>query len=317
MKCSGADFHLLFTSRIPQHVAFLNPYTMALVIGTLPAHLQLESRLVSLPAEIKHMITALSFTTTDIIEDPTVSDGQNKKEHTSPLGLALLQTCQTLYHGTDRRPLFVQNVFRFTTVDNARTFLKLHPQISDLEIDVRRLHSDRPNLTREWLKYLAWESSSDSGTQASLREDAPCLKTLRLNFESWPRIPMFRAELWALLREMAGTVRGLQRVVVIGASKGSSMAKRLPWSPAHYVGADEVAFNDLVPRIWKCVAAADDAKIIRWFRYAGRIHLEVVSKSHLPRTIWPGPTTQMEENGSCDWNGYMKCESCAMDPTMK
>ena len=80
---------------------------------------------------------------------------------------------------------------------------------------------------------------------------------------------------------MLSNVRGLERIVIIGASEGQVMARRNPWSPAHYVGAYEIGVNDLIPRMWKCVEAPDDAKIIRWLRSNGKIHLEVVSRTHL------------------------------------
>lgn len=173
------------------------------------------------------MITAFCFTTHSIIEDPSAPDGRSSVSSSSPLGLALLQTCQRMYYESDRRPLFSQNVFRFTTANNARAFLKSvhHQRINDLEIDVRRLHSDHPSLAREWLQYLA--RGNEERDLTWLQFDAPALRTLRLNFEAWPRVPVFRAELWKLLRDMMSHVRDLERIVVIGASKGESMAKRL------------------------------------------------------------------------------------------
>lgn len=173
------------------------------------------------------MITESCLVTNNIIEDPSAIDDGKATRSSSLLGLALLQTCQRLYYESDRRPLFAQNAFRFTTANNAKAFLKIvdHRQINDLEIDIRRLHADHPSLAREWLQYLAWEPEEKA--HSSLRVDAPALKTLRLNFASWPRVPIFRAELWRLLRDMMSRVRDLERIVVIGASKGESMSRRV------------------------------------------------------------------------------------------
>ncbi|KAF2820034.1 hypothetical protein CC86DRAFT_253042, partial [Ophiobolus disseminans] len=206
---------------------------------------QLQSRLVCLPTEIKHMITLWCFTADDKVENPATNSGCGQKNTVPSLGAALLQTCRRLNYEIDRRPLYSQNAFSFTTVDKARQFLKsldygYRLDVNDLEIDIRNVHSDHPAVAREWLQYLAWEDYPNCEAQASLKKDAPGLKTLRLNFESWPRIPMFRAELWNLLRNLMSNVKGLEKIVVIGASKGQSMARRAPWSPAHYVGADDI-----------------------------------------------------------------------------
>jgi len=68
-----------------------------------------------------------------------------------------------------------------------------HLNVKNLEIEVRKVHSDHPALARKWVQYLAWEDLPGGKSRDSLREDAPGLKTLRLNFEPWPRISMFRA----------------------------------------------------------------------------------------------------------------------------
>jgi len=213
---------------------------MMTLLAALPLNPQRSSPLLNLPTEILHMITTSCFTTDEIIEDPIANYSRDAKPAVAPLGLALLQTCQRIYNESDRRPLFSQNVFRFTTVDNARAFFKVlnHQHIHDIEIDVRRLHSDHPSLAREWLQYLAWKPE---GKTPSLRADAPALKTLRLNFESWPKIPVFKTELWNVLREMVSRVRGLERIVVIGASKGASMSRRVVSFPN--IGIREQPFD--------------------------------------------------------------------------
>ncbi|KAF1913525.1 hypothetical protein BDU57DRAFT_407837, partial [Ampelomyces quisqualis] len=207
-----------------------------------PTNLQAQSPLVALPAEIKHHIFRHCFVSEHIIEDPA-THAQCQTKAIPTLGVALLQTCRRLYHEVDRRPLFSQNTFRFTTVDKARVFLKTldhHHRLSvhNVEIDVRLVSTDR--IAYEWVRYLTWPSDPRDTVLRTLRTDAPKLKTLRLNFESWPRSPLYRPELWKLLRQMLSNLQGLQRIVVVGASKGQSMARRDPWSPAHFVGSEDV-----------------------------------------------------------------------------
>jgi hypothetical protein len=292
-----------------------------------PANLQQQSLLVNLPAEIKHYIFGLCLTADDCISDPKISSDV-PSQGVPLVGTAVLQTCRRLYHEIDRRPLFTQNTFRFTTVDNARLFLKAldkhhRESVRNIEIDVRKIDN---SLARDWLRYLAWGNGPWDSTSCSLHTDAPNLKTLRLNFESWPKISMFRTELWLLLRQMMATVRGLERIVVVGASRGQAMARRDPWSPAHFVGATDVEFDDLVPRMWKCVEAPADAKMIRWSRTDGRMQLEVVSRSHSLRHVdnsWPGLSVQKShdetwpENGSCSLVDYETGSSNVREPTSK
>jgi hypothetical protein len=295
-----------------------------------PTQFQLQSPLVGLPAEIKHQIFGLCFTADHVISDPSLNSHVQNTAVLSP-GAALLQTCRRLYHEVDRRPLFSQNTFRFTTVDKARSFLKTldshyRESVHDVEIDIRKFDSDRSGVAREWLQYLVGKNSPRDTTLGSLRLDAPRLRTLRLNFESWPRIPVFRAELWHLLRQMISSVQGLERIVLVGASKGQGMAKRDPWSPAHFVGRDDVECNDLIPRMWKCVEAPLDTKVIRWNRNDGKLYLEVVSQAHLMKHIdasWCGQSVRglqdehWPANGSCSWFEYDAYGSNIVDPMVK
>lgn len=291
---------------------------------SLQANPQIQSRLVCLPMEIKHMITSLCFTADDVVEDPLTTIRQDHDRAHLSLGIALLKTCRRLYHEADRRSLYSKNIFRFTSVDNTRKFLgSLEEEhclnVNELEIDIRHVHSDRPALGRDWLQYL--KDHPEDGTRTSLRKDAPGLRILRLNFESWPRVAMFRAELWNLLRHLLSDVRGLERIVVIGASKGQAMARRAPWSPAHYVGADDIGANDLVPRMWRCVDVPDDKKHIQWIRANGKIQLEVVSGADVIDQRGCDQFLESEHNmgpnGRCGWNCYASHNSIATAPRMK
>ncbi|KAF2034452.1 hypothetical protein EK21DRAFT_42372, partial [Setomelanomma holmii] len=206
---------------------------------------QLQSPLLRLPAEIKHVIYKYCLIADETIENPIANIDGTKFHAVPALGVALMQTCRRVYLEVDRRPLFNQNTFCFTTADKAKSFFKtldhdLRMSIADIEVDVRELHSDQPDLARDWLQYLAWDDNAFGHGSGSLQTDAPALRTLRLNFQSWPRIPLFRQELWKFLKYAVSGIRGLDRVVITGASKGLGMARRDPWSAAHFVGADNV-----------------------------------------------------------------------------
>lgn len=296
-----------------------------------PDNLQPQSRLVQLPQEIKHLIFTLCFTADGAIVEPISTNGPSKGDVPRRMGVNLLQTCRRLYHETDRRSLFTQNTFRFSSVNQTSAFLRslspLHSAcIRDVEIDARQLHSNRPGLAREWLQYLSWGNGPWDKSLDSLHADAPGLKCLRLNFESWPRIAMKRVELWNQLRNMLANIKGLDRIVVSGSSKGAAMAKRAPFSPVHYVGGDDVGVDDLVPRMWSAVEAADHAKIVRWVRQNGKLELEVVSISYLLKNVdpfWHGPSVRRShtdpwpENGSCTLFGYENRDSDVTEPTTK
>jgi hypothetical protein len=308
------------------------PAAMAAITITPSDNFQFQSPLIRLPTEIKHIIYGYCFAADSPIIDPIPGCSRLEGTQGPKLGISVLQTCRRVYHEVDRRPLYTQNAFRFTTVDRVRCFFRsigehLSAFVEDVEIDARRVHSDHPSIGREWLHYLAWGGGTWAKLLGSLREDALGLKCLRLNFESWPTIPMFRAELWNLLRTMLLRVEGLERVVVIGASKGAGMARREPWSPVHFVGGDDVGSDDLVQRMWRAVGDNEDlSKVIRWTRTYGRLELEVVTRAYLAKKVdvhWTGPSTRKSctdpwpENGSCTWFGYQNRNSDITEPTTK
>ena len=292
-----------------------------------PEHLQLQSPLLCLPSEIKNEIYRYCFQTEESIVDATV--GQPRPDNGTPLnlGVSMLQTCRRTYFEADRRPLFSQNRFRFSTIDKACCFFRSLDQcefyrnsVRDIELDARHIHSDQPEIAKggDWGKLLG-----------SLHEDSPGLKCLRLNFGSWPLIPMFRAALWNLLRNMLVQAEGLERVIVIGASRGRGMVAHAPWSPVHFVGGDDVGSDDLVERMWQVVRGGENNladKVVRWERREGKLHLEVVTKSYLVKQVdcnWTGPCTRKShtdawpENGSCTWYGYQNRHSEVTEPTTK
>lgn len=296
-----------------------------------PDNLQIQSSLIQLPQEIKNIIFDLCFTSDGVVVEPNPNTGSSKGDVHCRMGVNLVQTCRKLYHETDRRPLFARNIFRFSTVDRMSTFLRsLNPIhsacIRDVEIDAQSMNSNHSGLAREWLQYLSWGNGPWDRVLGSLHADAPGLKCLRLNFESWPKIAMKRVELWNQIRNMLAKIEGLERVVVTGASKGAAMAKRSPFSPVHFVGGDDVGSDDLVSRMWSAVGTSDEAKIIRWTRHDGKLELEVVLLSHLLKHVdpcWYGPsvresyTDAWPESGSCTWFGYENRNSDVTEPATK
>lgn len=303
---------------------------MSSTIIATPENLQLQSPLARLPAEIKHIIYNLCFQTDVPIVDPVVSSSsdQAKGQVNPALGLSLLQTCRRMYHEADRRPLYFQNRFRFTTLDCMRAFLNsldvaYRSCVEDVDIDFCNLSSDSSVITREWQQYL---SCGKAETLGSLRIDAPGVKCVRLNFTSWPTIPMFRTELWNLLRNLVSNLEGLDRIVVVGASKGRGMAKKAPWSPVHFVGGDDVGSDDLVSKMRSAVRGSDSSKTIRWVREDGKLHLEVVSTDYLLHCVdksWKGPSQRSKHtdawphSGSCSIPGYDNRDSDVTEPRTK
>lgn len=306
---------------------------MSYTLIAAPDNLQLQSPLLRLPSEIKNIIYSHCFHAVEPIVDAVIGSPRPKDGLAPRLGVNILQTCRRIYHEADRRPLFAQNLFRFSTVDRVRCFFRsldkfeiYRDSVKDIEIDARHVHSSHPGIAREWLQYLAWGEGSWGKILGSLRVDAPGLKCLRLNFESWPWIPMFRAELWNLLRSMLMQVEGLERVVIIGASKGRGMIAHAPWSPVHFVGGDDVGSDDLVERMWNVVRGGDTNKVVRWKRCSGKLYLEVITKSYLVKQVdrqWTGTTTRSNyldawaENGSCSWFAYQNRHSDVTEPTTK
>ncbi|KAF2192798.1 hypothetical protein K469DRAFT_735672 [Zopfia rhizophila CBS 207.26] len=275
---------------------------MSSAVVASPENLQLQSSLLHLPGEIKNIIYDHCFTADRPIVDPAVTSSKSDHQSVPILGIALLQTCRFVYHEADRRSLFARNTFRFTSVDRVRSFVNtLRPAhsalISDIEIDARKVHSDHPGISREWLHYLSWGDSMWAKTLGSLRVDAPGLRCLR-----------------DLLRGLILNVEGLERIVVIGTSKGAAMARREPWSSVHFFGGDDVGSDDLVQRMWATLRESDDLKkVIRWHRSDGKMHLEVVSKAYLIKHVdrnWTEPpmrkkhTDPWPENGVCSWLAY-------------
>ena len=128
-------------------------------------------------------------------------------------------------------------------------------------------------------------------------------------------VPMFRSELWQFIRSMLSGLESLDRIVVTGASKGKAMDRKLPWSPVHFVGGDDVGAHDLLARMNKCVIGNSSDNLVRWTRQDGKLQLEVHSKSSLQSSTaarWAqasgidGRTETWPPNGVCS---FFACEN--------
>jgi hypothetical protein len=128
-------------------------------------------------------------------------------------------------------------------------------------------------------------------------------------------VPMFRSELWQFIRSMLSGLESLDRVVVTGASKGKAMDRKLPWSPVHFVGGDDVGAHDLLARMNKCVIGNSSDNLVKWTRQDGKLQLEVHSKSSLQSSTaarWAqasgidGRTEIWPSNGVCS---FFACEN--------
>jgi hypothetical protein len=109
---------------------------------------------------------------------------------------------------------------------------------------------------------------------------------------------------------MLSELEGLDRIVVTGASRGEAMERKLPWSPVHFVGGDDVGAHDLLTRMNKCVAKPSSNNVVRWLRHDGKLQLEVLSKTSLRESVderWtqaPGVEDSTEvwpPNGQCSF----------------
>lgn len=234
-----------------------------------PRNLQLQSSLISLPAEIKDIIYSYCFVSDRPIVDPGVSGSPTPVKRIPTLGIHLLLACRRVYHEADHRPLVARNRFHFSTIDRARCFLQslskeLGASVRDIEIDARRMRADQSANGLEWLQYISCGGGAWLGILDFVPKDAPGLECLRLNLDPWPRIPLFGADLWSLLRSVLLQVSGLEKLVVIGGNIGGGVEDREPWSRAHFVGGHDVVSDDLIEHMCGSVKGENRSKIIRW-----------------------------------------------------
>ncbi|KAJ9641401.1 hypothetical protein H2201_006716 [Coniosporium apollinis] len=266
---------------------------------------QYQSPLLRLPAEIRNMIYRFALTADSPIVDPTIlhpadEEDDNDDDREIPisrnrsipaLGTALLQTCRLIREEADVRTLYSNNTFAFTSITTAHFFLTslsptFSPMVQDIEIDARNMGTPEYGLCYEFIAYLSARSNDYFNQYGSLWKEAPELKILRFNFSSWPTIPGKRDRIWTALLVMLSNVSCLERVVVIGASKGY-METIEPWHAAHFAGTDcPTEHNSLVEKLCSAVGkrgceGSEDDRFVRWSRTGGLIELEALSKDYV------------------------------------
>lgn len=286
-----------------------------------PANLQSQSALLSLPGEIKNKIYRFCLTGNggafiDVVPgDPRPTDGA-----APVVGMNVLRTCRKAYHECDRRPLFTDNRYTFTTAGCCQRFFDslgdaYSPYVRDVEISTCRIRYKDPDVFLAWCDYFGQKDRNPAPN--SLRAQACKLRSLRLNVETCPDIdPTFPPLCLVLLQTLAKEIGGgLERFVVVG---GMGVTKEAPWAPSQFfTGANFLTFNvpvEMIKMMWPIVDRVDDdQKVIRWKRKGKKMHLEVVSKRYLLEYVdeeWTGVCVEKKsadawpESGSCTWYTY-------------
>jgi len=286
---------------------------------------QNQSLFFTLPGEIRNAIYDLIFITsnnepiTDVHFASTSSAVASPHQTVPPLGLSVFATCKRVLDEAPSQKAYTGNTFRFTSVSRLRGFSLAVPKhvrhlVEDVEIDVRELSRAHPQRSREWTEHLFYATNAHSPSIGSFKVDLPGIKTLRLNFEAWPRIDVVREELWFLLKRLLLHVRGLERVVVSGWSRGEWMAKQDPWSAVHYAGSDAVGKEELIEWMCGAVLGKEDAvdgedKLVSWHRNESCIAIEVCNSASIPRHVSLGAsralgTGPIPRNGTCTVGAY-------------
>ncbi len=130
-------------------------------------------------------------------------------------------------------------------------------------------------------------------------------------------VPVFRTELWNFLRSLLSELKDLERIVVTGASRGKAMERKLPWSPVHFVGGDDVGTCDLLTRMNNCVAKNPSDNVVKWLRKNGKLQLEVLSMPSLRGSVDARWTQTLEIEGRTEvWppNGTCSFSACERHP---
>lgn len=276
-------------------------------------HSQTQSPLLRLPAELRNMIYYYCLVSTEPITDAAFSSrnaslslSPSPYRSTPPLGTSIMSTCRKCFDEADIRPLFEQNTFCFTNAARMQSFLtgigKYANLINDIAINVRAVTLNDALHTTELGSLQSWNYYRT----VQLKADVSSLKTLRLNFEHWPRINMTRRNLWELLRRLLRGITGLERVIVTGASKGNWMGLQDPWNPAHYVGTRDVGPRDLVELMSSAISGPVEDRYIRWSRGDGSITLEAFSvpPAAVPPPLVSSSSLILPSSGCTSWIDY-------------
>jgi len=287
---------------------------------------QLQSPLFDrLPGELRNLIYAYSLTAKSSIIDPSYPPSILSRNHHIPnLGAPLLRVCKRIYNEVSLHSLYTQNIFRFTSTFSAHYFIsQLKAKVSliqDIEIDLREVSDAYPSVAQEWIHYLSWSTDSNNlwtKKLGSLRNDAPNLRTLRLNIERWRFSGSFRSI--ALLEDILRGPSGLDSVIITGMD-GSELllggkAKYLEhWGPVVFVGVMQFAkLAGMMGWMAECVKGEREKMVVRWMKEEGTVSLGVSSWEAFNKENGRGRCqellasgNQTAEGGCCSLTKYEK-----------
>jgi hypothetical protein len=287
-------------------------------------HPQWDSPLFLIPGELRNEIYKFALQAPAAITNPSFKKAQatSGNPRFSSLGISLLQTCRRINAEIDFRYLYSENVFRFTDRHRANQFFRRLPKqhrnlVTDVEIDLREIDYGCPSVARDICQYLLWSDSSWANSFGSLRCDAPCLDTLRINAQSWPNINEDPIEIWWTIEAMLKHVKDLHHVAITGSSKGEAMSRRSPWDSVHFVGYECGAKDTaLVHWMLGCLKSSEQIKrkYVIWTRCDGMITLEVATDEHvrsrrtrpLRNSSTEGTAAKFPRNGYCTVEQFLE-----------
>lgn len=252
---------------------------------------QHQSRLVSLPGELRNEIYRLSLCSSASITNPYFGDSIRPHHIEIPrLGSALLRTCKTIHNEINSLILLESNTFVFTRVSHIHAFFaRLSRQqarlIRSITIDLREASIGNTTdsgiksadiIGNEWLHYLMCNHYAHvpgiwCSKLSTMKTDVPEIKTLVLDLTDWlPPFAGTRQDGWRYLQKLLGKVRGLDSIVL----KGNCLKahgwnpKPVPWgvgpwfSPAF--STDEFALLELLGGTVRDVENGGEKRVFTW-----------------------------------------------------
>jgi hypothetical protein len=259
--------------------------------------------LARLPGELRNQIYKLVLTADYPITDPSIRPGNDdiiipSMNHFMPvLGVPLVRTCRFIYNEISLSPLFRENIFRFTSRTRAHEFLTALPKeyaclIREVEVDLRNVSDRHPPVAQQWIQYISGgrasqDTSSKELQPSKLKDEAPGLKTLRVNIEGWSRSESLKSVV--LLQDLFKGAQDVERVIVTGADGsamlGGAKARYLQqWGPVIFIGVMRFARLAGV-MAWMADRVKGDAeeKVVRWTQEGRAVSLEVMTREFFSR----------------------------------
>lgn len=142
----------------------LSHHRLILEKSVLEMHIQAQSLLFRLPAEVRSLIYTYALSSCKPIVDPVIGYSTRLQHYKSlpELGTALLRTCKFIHKEMDVRSLYTSNEFVFTRPSICSDFLnslslQLCALVTTVTLDLRnnvRGKVLRPESVEEWMHYL-------------------------------------------------------------------------------------------------------------------------------------------------------------------